>query len=170
MREGFTLVEVLVVTLIIGILAAFAVPQYRKSVETGKANDAVAMVNMIGTANRMYALDHGGNYASGILFDPGVRDCNSPSFSGCPVGGTNLTDPCNLVSCKYLAATDFEKLSYDYWAMDPTASSNCGATSGNFVACAANKAESSPFNEWVYSVNSAGVIGGAGTDVPSPIQ
>jgi prepilin-type N-terminal cleavage/methylation domain-containing protein len=37
MRAGFTLVELAVVIVIIGVLAAFAVPRFRASVERSKA-------------------------------------------------------------------------------------------------------------------------------------
>ena len=39
-RKGFTLVELAVVIVIIGVLAAFGVPQFLKSVERSKAAEA----------------------------------------------------------------------------------------------------------------------------------
>ena len=57
MKKGFTLVELLVVVLIVGILASIAMPNYTKSVEKARATEAMTMVKAINDAVYAYAAE-----------------------------------------------------------------------------------------------------------------
>jgi type IV pilus assembly protein PilA len=59
---GFTLVELLVVMLILGLLAAIAIPSFFNQREKAKDADAKASVRTAETAMETYATDNGGEY------------------------------------------------------------------------------------------------------------
>ena len=57
MQKGFTLLELLVAVLIIGILTAIAVPQYQNSVERARTSEALSNGRvLLDSVNRAFAL------------------------------------------------------------------------------------------------------------------
>ncbi len=85
--KGFTLLELLVVVLIIGILAAIALPQYKKVTERAKMSEAVTVVKAIAAAQQRYYLLHGNyllcNNLADLDVDLGGSDCTYSSSCVC---------------------------------------------------------------------------------------
>ncbi|NQT46531.1 MAG: prepilin-type N-terminal cleavage/methylation domain-containing protein [Candidatus Omnitrophica bacterium] len=59
MKKSFTLIELLIVVLIVGILATVALPQYTKVVNKAKWAEAVSMLGTIRKMALIYYTEHG---------------------------------------------------------------------------------------------------------------
>lgn len=69
-KKGFTLVEILTVVLIVGVLSAVALPQYRRAVERSRATQAIGGLKNLYDSSERLAVDLGYDdyeslYASG---------------------------------------------------------------------------------------------------------
>ena len=65
-REGFTLIEILIVVVIIGILAAVAIPIYFDYVKKSYASEAEIAIKDIHQKCLLYMTDNGGDYPTGL--------------------------------------------------------------------------------------------------------
>ena len=76
-KKGFTLIELLVVVLMIGILAAVALPQYKRAVERSRYAEAEELLQSLSNAQQSYYLVHN-KYAD----DFSGLDIDFPDISG----------------------------------------------------------------------------------------
>lgn len=59
MRKGFTLMELIIVVIIVGILAAIALPQFFKTAERARASEGVNTLGALRAAQQRYYAEHG---------------------------------------------------------------------------------------------------------------
>ena len=88
---GFTLIELLVVVLIIGILAAMAMPQYFKAVERSRMAEAVTLIDSVTKAQRrkfMQTNNYAANFEGLDVAPKGARG-NVYYSKGNPTTGAN---------------------------------------------------------------------------------
>ena len=96
--KGFTLIELLVVIVLIGILAAIAIPQYFKVVEKGKVAEAMTWLGSLQGTQERYLAKNGfyctGSY-SGVCENAFDTDPGSMKYydSGDITAGAVTTSP-----------------------------------------------------------------------------
>lgn len=64
MRKGFTLVELIIVVIVAGILASFAIPQFGVTRERALDKEAKSVLTLIAAAERIYKMEQGNFYPS----------------------------------------------------------------------------------------------------------
>ena len=60
--QGFTLVEILIVVVILGILAAIVIPQFTSASESARASSLSAQLQTIRSQLELYQIQHNGDY------------------------------------------------------------------------------------------------------------
>ncbi|MGN0024835.1 MAG: type IV pilin protein [Candidatus Avelusimicrobium sp.] len=78
-NAGFTLIELLVVVLIIGILAAVALPQYQVAVEKARIAKLMPVVKALKDSAELYYMENG-------RYDDSADGLATEDLAGCTVG------------------------------------------------------------------------------------
>ena len=95
LRRGFTLIEIMIVVLIIGILLAIAVPNFVKARESARTKSCVSNLQQIQSAKQQWAMD---TKAAGTvtvlaadIFGPTKYVSGPAAGPTCPAGTTAYT-------------------------------------------------------------------------------
>jgi prepilin-type N-terminal cleavage/methylation domain-containing protein len=78
--SGFTLLELLLVTVILGVLTTMAIPQYLKTIERARMTEAIIILGQLRSAQIRYKAQYG-KYSNKLA----VLDFSATDVSGTPI-------------------------------------------------------------------------------------
>ena len=91
-RRGFTLVEIMIVVLIIGVLASIAVPNFIKARQSSRISTCTANLKRIETAKEQWILENRAN-AGDTVTPTDLAPVYIKKFPTCPEAGTYDVKP-----------------------------------------------------------------------------
>lgn len=158
-KNGFTLMEVLAVLLIIALVASMAVPVYRTVRNEMRYNQARgAAAKMADALRTFYVRSRGAAISVNSCFTPSTSaganvvfetGCTDITASGIPgrnsCSGTNC-DVKQLFGCGYLSYRDFASLPYTFCVCDPNGSASGCNNKSNLLVRVTGTADAGKYN------------------------
>ncbi len=86
-KKGFTLIELLIVVVIIGILAAIAIPKFSQTKEKAYVASMKADLRNLATYEESFAADNNGTYFPGNGAAQGMTPSANVTINATPVAG-----------------------------------------------------------------------------------
>ncbi len=113
-KKGFTLIEILVVIVILGILAGIAVPTYNKLIRKSRVSDGLHGLDMLAGAQEKYFIEHGTYSQNLVALNPPFKEYRE-QIPGAPFTNiitTNFTYDKPAQQHCILAISNIENSSY----------------------------------------------------------
>ena len=111
-NKGFTLVEIMIVVLIIGILMAIAVPNFIKARESSRRSSCIANLKQIDSAKEQWAMDNKKSTGDAVVMtDVAGATAYIKSTPTCPSGGAYTVNAVGTApACSKSASPDLHVL------------------------------------------------------------
>jgi general secretion pathway protein G len=151
-NSGFTLIEILIVVIILGILAAIVIPQFTNASTEAKQSSMASQLQTLRSQIGTYVAQHGGT---------------APSGTTTPPLWTQLTEETDATGAVSTSANGFGPY-FTNPVANPLIPSTTATDSGTAVVVTSTKAQTAPDGTaaWVYNP-ATGEIHGVGPDPSS---